>query len=234
MKKALNTLLLASALGWAGTAAHAQHGHLNAGALGTAQGDALYFANGALFAEASGYVKSLAPTTTGNRAGYYSGSITLTALPATVANGGPAAGAPALGSFVQYAIVSVTGPAGGEFAFWEAGATAPSLRYASGYATATPTLIALSDVGLGAGAAGADPFGHLHGRAFTATVPGEYVVGFQLFDTSVNGAGGAAIHSPSQVLSVKFAAVPEPGTVALVAVGASLVLWAGVRRRERN
>ncbi len=232
MKQTLQRLLVLGLLLLAGRTALAQHGHLNAGAVGTSQGDALSFANGAIFAESSGYVKQLTPATTGARAGYYTGSITLTALPATVANGGPAAGAAALGSFLQYGIVSVTGPAGGQFAFWEEGATTPTISYGVGYSTSFPALIELSDASNGAGAAGADPFGHLHGRNFTATVPGEYVVGFKLFDTSVNGAAGGEIHAPSQVLNVKFAAVPEPGVVALFAIGVPLALWGAARRRS--
>jgi hypothetical protein len=217
----------------AGTlAVQAQHGHLNVGAVGTAQGDALTFANGAIFAESSGYVKAMPLATTGARVGYYSGSITLTALPATVANGGPAASAPALGSFIQYGIVSVTGPVGGQFAFWDAGATTPTLSYTVGYSSVAPTLIPLSDVSIGAGSAGADPFGHLHGRNFTVTIPGEYSVGFQAFDTSVNGTGGGPIHSASPVLTVKFSAVPEPGVVALFALGVPLALWGAVRARR--
>lgn len=231
MKQTLQRLLVLGLLLLAGRTALAQHGHLNAGAVGTSQGDALSFVNGAGFAASSGYVKELTPATTGARAGYYTGSITFTSLAATVGNGGPAAGAAALGSFLQYGIVSVAGPAGGQFAFWEEGATTPTISYGVGYSTSFPALIELSDASNGAGAAGADPFGHLHGRNFTATVPGEYVVGFKLFDTSVNGAAGGEIHAPSQVLNIKFAAVPEPGVVALFAIGVPLALWGAARRR---
>ncbi len=225
-------MLMLGLLLLAGQTALAQHGHLNVGAVGTAQGDALNFANGAIFAESSGYVRAMPLATTGARVGYYSGSITLTALPATVANGGPAASAPALGSFIQYGIVSVTGPAGGQFAFWDGGATAPTLSYTVGYSSVAPTLIPLSDASIGAGTAGADPFGHLHGRNFTVTIPGEYSVGFQAFDTSVNGTGGGSIHSASPVLTVKFSAVPEPGVVALFALGVPLALWGAARARR--
>lgn len=229
MKHTLKRMLMLGLLLLAGQTAMAQHGHLNVGAVGTAQGDALNFANGAIFAESSGYVRSLPLATTGARAGYYSGSITLTALPATVANGGPAAGAPALGSFIQYGIVSVTGPVGGQFAFWEEGATMPTLSYTVGYNSVAPMLIPLSE---GTGAAGEDPFGHIHGRNFTVTIPGEYSVGFQAFDTSANGSGGGPIHSPSPVLTVKFSAVPEPGVVALFALGVPLALWGAARARR--
>ena len=88
-----------------------------------------------------------------------------------------------------------------------------------------------SDASGGAGAAGADPFGHLHGRNFTATVPGDYVVGFKLFDNSGNGTGGGAIHTPSATLNIRFSAVPEPSVGVLLALGAAgLVL---VHRRNR-
>ncbi len=215
----------------------AQHGHLNSGALGQNQGDALQFVNGADFAADSGYTKVLNGTTTGTYAGYYEGAITLTAVHAlsgTDSQGIPYVADPrasALGSFLQTGIVSVTGPDGGSFQFWEGGATAPTFSYASGYAAATPDLFALSDASAGAGTPGGDPYGHLHGRRFTTTTPGEYRVGFQLFDTSANGVGGGPIHTSSEVLTISFTAVPEPAVWALGAAGlAVLGLW--VRRRS--
>lgn len=211
---------------------HAQHGHLNAGAVGQNQGDRLSFANGSLFAESSGYVKTMSPATSGTYAGFFTGGITLTALPTTVANGGPAAGASAPGSFLMVGIQSVTGPVGGEFAFWEEGATTPTFSYSVGYDVAVPTsLWALSDASGGAGAAGADPFGHLHGRNFTTTVPGDYVVGFKLFDNSGNGTGGGPIHTPSATLNIRFSAVPEPSVGVLLALGGAGLLLAHRRKR---
>jgi hypothetical protein len=209
----------------------AQHGHLNAGAVGVNQGHQLHFANGDIFAASSGYVKTLVPAFSGRFAGYYEGGITPTALATTVANGGPVADAPAPGSFIQMGIVSVTGPAGGQFAFWEHDTVAPTFSYASGYSTATPDLFALSDAALGAGAAGADPFGHIHSRRWTATSLGEYSVTFQLFDTSVNGAGGGPIHSASDLLTIRFSAVPEPETWALAVVGTGALIWFVGRRK---
>ena len=49
--------------------------------------------------------------------------------------------------------------------------------------------------------------------------------------TGSAAAEGGAIHASSEVLNVKFAAVPEPGVVALFAIGVPLVLWGAVRRR---
>ncbi len=211
--------------------AQAQHGHLNAGAVGQNQGDRLAFVNGDVFAASSGYVKELPLASSGTYAGYHEGGITLTALPGTVDNGGPAAGVAAAGSFILAGITSVSGPAGGSFALWEGGATTPTFSYSVGYDVSTPTsLWALSDASTGAGAVGGDPYGHLHGRRFTATEPGLYTVEFKLFDTSINGAGGGPIHTPSEDLTIAFHAVPEPSVLAVLGVGA-LGLFVMARRR---
>ncbi len=211
--------------------AQAQHGHLNAGAVGQNQGDRLNFANGDIFAASSGYVKELPLATSGTYVGYYEGGITLTALATSVANGGPAAGASAPGSFIMVGITSVSGPAGGSFGLWEEGATSPTVSYSVGYDVSSPTaLIALSDASIGAGTVGGDPYGHLHGRRFTATEPGLYTVEFKLFDTSINGAGGGPIHTPSEDLAIRFNAVPEPSIAALMAVGGLGLLFFARRR----
>jgi hypothetical protein len=211
----------------------AQHGHLNAGAAGQNQGDRLVFINGDIFEASSGYVKELPLATEEKYAGYYEGNISLTALPTTIENGGPVSGASAPGSFIMAGVQAVEGPAGGSFAFWEDGSMAPSLSYAAGYEAPVPTsLWSLSDAALGAGAAGADPFGHQHGRTFTATLPGDYLVSFQVFDTSVNGAGGGPIHTPSDVLTIHFRAIPEPSVFALVVCGVCLGGMLRLRKRR--
>ena len=50
---------------------HAQHGHLNAGTIGTNQNDRLLWANGADFVDTSAYVKTLTYTNGGRYAGYF-------------------------------------------------------------------------------------------------------------------------------------------------------------------
>ena len=61
------------------------------GAVGTSQGDALTFDNGAIFDTSTAYVFTLVYTNGGTYAGYYQGNITFTGLAATPAHGGPAA-----------------------------------------------------------------------------------------------------------------------------------------------
>jgi hypothetical protein len=98
-------------------------------------------------------------------------------------------------------IDSVHGPDNGQFAFWEAGATEPTEAVGSG-STGT-RLWALSESD---GSPDSDPFGHIHGRRFTADRPGLYRVGFRLFDTSTHGTGSGPIHTPSDVLFIHFQA----------------------------
>lgn len=177
------------------------HGHLNVGAAGTSQNDPLLFDNGADFATESAYVFTLTYTNSGTYQGYFQGNITLTVLAATPAHGGPVPNAPAPGSWIFAQLAAVDGPAGGAFGFWDAGATNPTLSLASG-TTGTNTWVLSQNNGV----AGTDPYGHIHGRRFTATKPGIYTVSFRALDFSTNGAGGGAIHAPSDILKIYFQA----------------------------
>src|SRR5262245_2002143 len=136
----------------------ADHGHLNAGAVGTKQNDKLIFDNAADFASTGGYVKTLIYTNASTYAGYYQGNITLTVLAQTPAHAGPVPNAPAPGSFIQAQLVSVEGPAAGVFSFWEAGAIAPTFGLTSGQSGTNMWPVSESD-----GSAGSDPYGHFHG-----------------------------------------------------------------------
>lgn len=205
----------------------AQHGHLDAGATSHAQDSQLIWANGAAFAAGSGFVKQLDYTNSGRFAGHFQGSITLTALEST--NGGSA-----LGSFLQAQIVSVAGPAGGAFEFWDStdlgGSLVPTFVIPVG-TTGGSFQFALSDASAGAGLPAQDAYGHLHGRRFSTTTAGDYTVGFRVVDTSNNGMGGGPIHAASDVLFINFTAVPEPSIFALTAIGAGALLL--LRRRRR-
>lgn len=232
MKRLFTMFAAALLVGLSFSPASAQHGHLNAGAgpqqelpaLGAAQGDQLFFANGGDYASGFGYALTLAYTTTGTYAGYYQGHLTTTAIAATVAHGGPAAFHAAPGSFLQLKLLAVTGPAGGTWSFWDEGATAPTFSLVA----ANPAMWALSE---NDGSLGSDPYGHIHGRRYTTDMPGLYTVSFQLVDTSINGTGGGPLHTPSEVFQMDFNAVPEPAGGALLAIGGgALFSWSRRRR----
>ena len=225
-------------LGLAFAAAGAQAQHINAGALSTIQGGQLYFDNAQGFLDASGFIITnqfnMTFAASGTYAGYYQiGDPTFTALAQTTANGAtPSPHAASFGSFLELSILGVNGPAGGVFSFWDHNATTPTYSFNMGD-TATTDLFELSDPTLGAGAPGADPFGHIHGRRWTATIPGTYTVGVQIFDTSVNGLNNGPIQAPSGIYYVTFTAVPEPSVMALAGLGsAGLLLVARDRRRS--
>jgi hypothetical protein len=177
------------------------HGHLNIGASGTNQNDALLFDESDIFDTASGYVNTLTYTNSGRFAGRYVGNLTTTALAATPGHPAYASNAAAFGSQIFAELASVEGPAGGTFSFWESGATSPTVSLSAGSTGTNAWIISENN-----GSAGSDPYGHIHARRFTATVPGIYIVGLRALDRSMNGVGGGPIHSPSAVLKIYFQA----------------------------
>ena len=179
----------------------ADHGHLNAGAAGTNQNDRLIWANGSDFIATAGYVKTMDYTNGGTYRGYFQQNITLTALPQTPANAGPDPQAAALGSFIRARMSCLEAPVGGAFAFWDTGATSPAISLGAGATSTNQWALSQNN-----GSPGSDPYGHIHGRRFTATRAGLYLVTFQAIDTSTNGAGGGPIHTPSESLPVWFQA----------------------------
>lgn len=134
--------------------------------------------------------------------------VTFAALPGTLWTGGPSPGAAAPGAFIEAKIVSVSGPPGGQFGFWQENEDA----------TATTELFSISvgasngtnrfQISEGITYPELDPFGHIHGRRFTANKPGLYTVGFQLVDTSTSGTNGGPIHTPSNPNFFYFQAGP--------------------------
>ncbi|MEP6662784.1 MAG: hypothetical protein ABJC04_03870 [Verrucomicrobiota bacterium] len=197
MKKILFSLSVGFSL-FASQSIFAQsHGHFYVGATGKDQGAQLVITNAGDFITNSDYVLTLTYTNGGVYAGYFNGNITYEALAATNALGDPTIGGPALGSWIHGQIASVDGPAGGVFSFWDVGATSPTINVPCG-TTSTNTLYASNNNNV----PGSDPFGHVHGRRFSATKPGIYLVNFRALDLSTNGAGGGPIHTPSELLPV--------------------------------
>jgi hypothetical protein len=183
----------------------AQHIDINSGATNTAQGQPLRFNNGATFNTNSLYVRPLTLATSGTFAGYYySSGITFTG----VGTGLGSAAAP--GTQIRLRFVSVSGPEGGSFGIWdvpgfnpsEAESTALAFSIPAGTTNGTNSIL----ISENNGEADADPYGHIHGRNYTATKPGLYVVGLQLYDAATNGTGGGPIHSPSAIYLMYFQA----------------------------
>lgn len=188
-----------------GTAQSLQHFHVTAGALSPTAGSQLVFTDADDFLAESGYV-SYMPKITNSlipAIGYYMGGPTFT----SATNDGSAESPAAAGARVGLKIVAVDGPPGGHWSFWEAGdddeyGHAITFSYASGTTNGTNVIILSENTGQ----PGADPYGHIHGRAFTADVPGLYTVWTQLVDVSRNGPGGGPLHAPSQLYRYYFQA----------------------------
>ena len=183
----------------------AQHFHLNVGAQAQTQNSPLFFQNGGAFVTNSGFVLPLPLTTNGTYAGYYStASLTPTAI------GTGFFDPPAPGTQVRLRFVSASGPVGGSFGIWDVDGFNPNEDAASTLTFSLPvvTVNGTNSILLSENDAepGADPFGHIHGRAFSATTPGLYVVTVQAYDNSANGTPSGSIHSPSILLPIYFQA----------------------------
>lgn len=182
--------------------------HIYAGALSADQNGKLAFSNGFLFdATQTNFALPQILRTNGLNAGYYRGdALTFSALAGTVPNGGPIPGHAAFGSEIAVQVVSVEGPPGGGFQFWEGDGESDL-----GNITFSVPVGAINGsnyfvVSENRGVQGSDPYGHIHGREFTTSKPGIYIVGFRLIDISTNGADGGPIQSPSDSLLVRFQA----------------------------
>lgn len=196
-----------TALGWMLVQpVQGQHAHLNAGAIGSLPGNPLYFTNGDAFATNSGWFLPLRWMSNGVYAGYHVGSLTLTALPATPDNGGPAVGHAAPGATLEARIVSVEGPVGGSWALWDSDGSEDAQALTFSVAVGESAGNGAFRLSENDSSPGSDPYGHVHGRKFTATVPGLYTVGVRLFDVGGNGAGGGPLHPPSTVLRIHMQA----------------------------
>lgn len=179
----------------------AQHIHIAAGAESGEQDSRLFFSNGFLFdvnsyggvTPACIYMENDDPL----YPGLYQTSASFIALPSSPWTGGPTPYAAQPGTYIEMIIRSVEGPAGGEIGFWveneEGTQTRKQFAVRSGQSGAT-NMFNLSE---GVTFPEYDPFGHIHGRRFTANKAGLYTVGVQLVDTSTLGPGGGPFHSPS-------------------------------------
>jgi len=186
------------------------HDHMPAGATSNSPGAMLqYVPEAADYTTNSGFVFSLAAGTTNDPylGFYYTGDQVFTALADTANNGGPEPGAAALGTYVQVKLLSVQGPAGASFGFWETatnGVDSTNLTWSVPVPYTNGTnLIYVSESD---GSPGSDPYGHIHGRIYSVTEPGLYVATWQFVDTSTNGPGGGPVDQPSAPFSTYYQA----------------------------
>lgn len=201
MKNLLSLLCLAVLL----HAAHGQHTHIGAGAASQTPGTPLQFSSG--YTAGTTYELLMKPVGQ-PYGGYYSfGGITFIALSDGQAeDDGPFHAAN--GSELHMEIVSVTGPSGAHFGFWDENraifSSTPSVSFETGHPTGSNNTFILSEP-LPPPFYDGDPYGHIHNRGWTADVPGAYVVGFRIFDAN-------AIHTPSPIYSFNFQAVAVVST----------------------
>lgn len=113
------------------------------------------------------------------------------------------------GAFIWVEITSVTGPAGASFGFWETGRSSssdtPTVSFVANESTDDFAFV----LSTGYDAVDQDPFGHIHGRAWTADKPGDYQVSFRFVDLSTSGPDGGPWHPPSESFTLHFQAGPD-------------------------
>ena len=184
--------------------------HIYAGAVGTNVHDALLFTTGPLYDTQSGYRFPMVMRDRGLNAGYFRGDVlTFTALSSTDLGTGQLPGRALLGSRLAVEVVEVLGPVGGSFDFWEGDGENPGNQITFRVPVGTTNGASSFVISENEGAPGSDAYGHIHGRAFTTTLPGLYTVGFRLKDVSTNGPAGDPLHAPSAILRMYFQAGPS-------------------------
>ncbi len=138
---------------------------------------------------------------------YYNNSQVFYALPATEDNGGPADDASAPGTVIELQLLSVDGPAGASFAFWERnedGSFGTNLTWSVPVPSSNHTnLIMITQA---PNTADNDPYGYSQNRVFGFSRPGLYKLTWRLVDTSTNGPGGTPLNQPSAPFELYYQA----------------------------
>jgi hypothetical protein len=213
------------------------HQHINAGAASLSQGSLLLFDGAEDFLASSGYVWETEWQPDGYFPGYYAvNDLSFTAPPATIFYGGPEGQHAAIGTNLKLQITSVEGPPGGSFGYWEGYSTSATPKAVFDVGSFVPVdytnnpLSAFSDgywtVNL-TEAFPSDPYGHIHDRGYSFTLPGTYEIGFRIIDTT-------GWHETSDVYSFAFSVVPEPSTIALLSAGAAIAIGVMARRARQR
>ena len=132
------------------------------------------------------------------------------------------------GSDIWMEITSVSGPVGANFGFWEMGQADASETPAVSFLTNTPTgnfAFAISEPLPWLEPADQDPFGHIHGRCWTADRPGNYAVSYRLVDRSTCGPSNGPWHPPSPTYVFHFKAGPDFQSTVTRANGKCVLTW---------
>lgn len=133
----------------------------------------------------------------------------------------PEAGHAHPGTVISCEIISVTGPPGASFGFWDAAVSfysdTPTFVLPTNQPTGQPRFV----ISEGGDDPDADPYGHIHHRAWTADKPGDYYLTLRFVDVSTNRGGGIPWHPPSRDYTYHFKAGPEfqPSGQSVVGVG---------------
>jgi len=208
----------------------AQNVPVYAGAAGTTPGSKLTFANASVVSAESGFVLPMVYTIVTNltltNGLYLSSNVRLEALSSKTNEN-----AAAIGAFAIAEVLSVTGPEGGVFSFWEQGALSPTYMFPVGQApNPKKNKIDVSAIERGAGLPDGDPYGSIPGRRFTVNKSGEYLVSLKLHDTSRNHPTlEAPIHASSDPVTLRFVTTVDTfiSRIAITNNVATLVLKQG-------
>lgn len=135
---------------------------------------------------------------------------------------------PANGAIVGVELVSVTGPNGGTFHFWDDNTNSanaePTYALAANQPVPANTRFFITEDT--SNDPGSDPFGHIHNRLWSADLPGDYVLGFRLVDVSSNAENGQPWHTPSEIYHFRFRAGPRFHPVTTVLAGGQVrLIW---------
>lgn len=104
----------------------------------------------------------------------------------------------ATGALPKVEVLSVTGPAGANFSFWEVSATTPTWTRPTGWTSSPadrPVITVYEDL---------SGYGHIHGRAFSVDQPGTYQVVFRAIDAT-----GTYVASQEKTVTFNALATPQ-------------------------